>query len=147
VVFGLGKSAVESKVKRILIVEDEPLVAFDNEHFLHEAGFEVVATIDRADEAFRLIAAGGIDLVMADVKLSELGGGTGIDVARVAHEAGIPVIFVTGECPTEARGYAVGCLAKPYSQRELHAAIDAVAMHMAGEKPKRLPRGFTLFAE
>ena len=33
-------------VKRILVVEDEPLTAFDNENFLGDAGYEVVATVE-----------------------------------------------------------------------------------------------------
>src|SRR4051812_44355026 len=37
-------------VKRILIVEDEPLTAFDNENILGDAGYEIVATIDRFDD-------------------------------------------------------------------------------------------------
>ncbi|MFX7922726.1 response regulator, partial [Acinetobacter baumannii] len=56
---------------RILIVEDEPLVAFDNERFLDEEGFEVVATIDRVEDAVTLIETGTpIDLVLADVNLA-----------------------------------------------------------------------------
>ena len=38
-------------VKRILIVEDEPWTAFDNETMLRDAGYEVVATIDRFADA------------------------------------------------------------------------------------------------
>lgn len=130
-------------VNRLLIVEDEPLVAFDNEHFLRDAGFEVVATVDRVDDALRAIEAGGIDLVLADVKLSE--GGDGIEVARAAQGQGIPVLFVTGFCPVGAQGLAVGCLAKPYSQRDLRAAIDAVEAKLAGRAVKRKPAGLSLF--
>ena len=42
-------------VKRILIVEDEPLTAFDNENFLGDAGYEVVATVDDLDEALAVL--------------------------------------------------------------------------------------------
>jgi DNA-binding response OmpR family regulator len=138
--FRKRKSAVS--FKRILIVEDEPLIAFDNEHFLADAGFEVVATVDTAAEAERLIAAGGVDLVTADVNLRD---GSGVDVARAARATGVPVLFVTGNCPVEAHDVAVGCLAKPYSQRELLEAIRAVASVAGGDTPKRLPSGMTLF--
>ena len=40
-------------VKRILIVEDEPLTAFDNENMLRDAGYEIVATVDDFNEALR----------------------------------------------------------------------------------------------
>jgi len=40
-------------VKRILIVEDEPLTAFDNENMLGDAGYVIVATVDDLDESLR----------------------------------------------------------------------------------------------
>jgi hypothetical protein len=39
----------ERAIRRIVIIEDEPLIAFDNEHLLGEAGYEVVATIDNLE--------------------------------------------------------------------------------------------------
>ena len=42
-------------VKRILIVEDEPLTAFDNEIMLGDAGYEIVATLDDFDEALAVL--------------------------------------------------------------------------------------------
>lgn len=132
-------------IKRILIVEDEPLVAFDNEHVLLDAGYTVVATVDNGEEASRRIAAGGIDLVMADVRLR--GSMSGIDVARIAHAAGVPVLFATGACPPEARRVAVGCLAKPFMARDLLAAIALVSARLTGAPPPRRPRAFTLFEE
>lgn len=134
----------ETKLRRILIVEDEPLVAFENEHFLLDCGYEVVATVDRVEDAVAAIASEAIDLVLADVQLSD--GGDGLDVARAAQARGVPVLFVTGNCPVEARAVAVGCLAKPYSSRDLRAAIEAVDAALRGAKPKRLPAGFDLYA-
>jgi len=131
-------------INRLLIVEDEPLVAFDNEHFLRDAGFDVVATVDRVPEAVRVIGTDKIDLVLADVKLSD--GGDGIDVAHAARAKGVPVLFVTGICPLEARALAVGCLAKPYSQRDLRDAIAAVEAKLAGRQVKRKPKGLTFFS-
>ena len=129
-------------IKRILIVEDEPLVAFDNEHFLRDAGYDIVATVDTVPDAVAAMA-GEVDLVLADVNLSA--GGNGRDVATAAAEHGVPLVFVTGACPEDARSLAVGCLAKPYSQRDLLAAIDTVDAKRAGREPKRVPRSFTLF--
>ena len=130
-------------IQHLLIVEDEPLVAFDNEHVLRDAGYTVVATVDTVQGAVRAIAAGGIDLVLADVRLSD--GGTGIDVARAAKEKGVPLLFVSGTCPVEAQQLAVGCLAKPYNPRALTDAIAAVSARQAGETPKRTPPGLTLY--
>jgi len=131
-------------VKRILIVEDEPLVAFDNEHFLRDAGYEIVATVDTVPAATAALAS-DIDLVLADVNLSA--GGNGRDVAEAARSKGVPLVFVTGACPDNARALAIGCLSKPYSQRDLLSAIDTVDAHLGGREPRRVPRSFTWFGE
>lgn len=144
--FGLGdRRKRREAVRRILIVEDDALTAFDNEHFLHESGFQVVATVDNAVEARAHIAAGGIDLIVSDIALR--GPGTGVDVARAARAADIAVLFVTGLCPTEAKDLAEGCLAKPYTQRDLLASIQAIARRLVDGKPGRVPRALTLFGE
>ncbi|MEI9851732.1 MAG: response regulator [Sphingomonas sp.] len=131
------------RIERVLIVEDEPLVAFETEHFLGESGFEIAATVDSVASAAAVIATDDeIDLVLVDVSLSD---GSGIEVARAAHARGVQVLFVTGNCPGDARALAAGCLAKPYPPRDLLAAIDAIEAVLYGREPKRLPGGFSLF--
>ncbi len=132
----------ERVINRILIVEDEPLVAFDNEHFLRGEGYEIVATVDTVPEAVGAIGS-GVDLVLADVNLSD--GGNGRDVASAAKERQVPLIFVTGSCPADAQSLAFGCLSKPYTQRDLLAAIQTVDAKLAGRALKRVPKSFTLF--
>jgi DNA-binding response OmpR family regulator len=134
------------RIVNLLIVEDEPLVAFDTEHFLTDEGFEIVSTVDRVAEAIRCIEDHGdeIDLVLLDVQLAD---GSGIDVARVAYSHDVAALFVTGNCPGEAKEFAAGCLSKPYAQRELLLAIVAIEDVLEGRKPKRLPGGFSLFRE
>jgi two-component system, response regulator PdtaR len=143
--FGRDRPDHEGAIRHILVVEDDALIAFDNEHGLSEAGYTVVATVDNAAEAARRIAGGGIDLVLADVNLR--GEGSGVDVARAAHAAGIPLLFVSGECPGEARSFAAGCLAKPYSQRDLIASIEVLEAKRAGRKSRRSPRALTLYGD
>lgn len=139
-VFGQRKRVIS----RLLIVEDEPLVAFENEHALIEEGFEVVATVDRVSDAISVLSANSdVHLVLADISLAD---GSGIDVARAAHARGIAVIFVTAECPEGGRAFARGCLAKPYRPTDLIAAIAAIDGQIQGRaRPRRLPRGFSLF--
>jgi CheY-like chemotaxis protein len=130
-------------VKRILIVEDEPLVAFDNETMLADLGYEVVATLDSFDTAIEQLEGESIDLVLTDLRLS--GDRTGLDLARAAKGRGVPTLFATGhELPPEAAGLAVGCLMKPYSERTLSRALASVDKHLAGEKTKP-PKGMRLF--
>ena len=135
----------ERLIRRILVVEDEPLVAFDNEYSLGEAGYEVVATVDNLAAAKAAIEdEEQIDLVLTDIRLAGEGDGTG--VARVARTKGIPVLFVTGFCPEEAQSLAVGCLAKPYTDKVLKAALDALDDVMQGKKVKKLPPQLSLYA-
>ncbi|HYD36456.1 MAG TPA: response regulator [Allosphingosinicella sp.] len=135
----------ERAISRILIVEDEPLVAFDNEHLLRECGYDVVATVDTLAEAVRVLGVEAVDLVLSDIKLN--GDGDGMDVARAAAAAGVPVLFVTANCPIEAKSLGVGCLAKPYTDRALRNALVAVDRKVQGKKVRRLPAGLSLYEE
>jgi CheY-like chemotaxis protein len=132
-------------VKRILIVEDEPLTAFDNEMMLAGLGYEVVATVDSFAAAFALISREPVDLILGDVRLT--GERSGIDLAKAAKERGIPVLFSTGmRLPDEAAAVALGCLAKPYTERQLRDALDSVDRLLAGEKVTP-SRGLDLYGE
>ncbi|MBX3562199.1 MAG: response regulator [Sphingomonas sp.] len=133
----------ERLIRRILIVEDEPLVAFDNEHLLGEAGYEVVATVDNHAAALAVIAAEPLDLVLSDIALN--GVGDGVDVARAARAKGIPVLFATGNCSPEAQSLAIGCLAKPYAGKVLLNALEAIDARLQG-RSRRAPRQLTLYA-
>jgi CheY-like chemotaxis protein len=129
-------------VKRILIVEDEPLTAFDNENFLGDAGYEIVATIDQFDDALEIIEREKVDLILSDIRLRSQR--NGIELARAAKERGIPTLFATGHPYPGASEIAVGCLHKPYTDRQLMKAIECVDRHLQGEKV-RSPRGLELF--
>ncbi len=135
----------ERLIRRILVVEDEPLVAFDNEVMLKDADYEVVATVDTFADAAEAIGLHEIDLVLTDLSLS--GDGDGSDVARAAGERGIPVLFVTGDCPEEAKCLALGCLAKPYSARVLLNALTVIEEHLRGEEVGNLPDELVLYAQ
>jgi len=134
----------ERRISRILIVEDEALVAFDNENMLQDAGYQIVATVDSFAGAAEVIEAEALDLVLTDISLR--GEGSGLDVARAAGEKHVPVLFVTGNCTAEAQSLALGCLAKPYSERTLLGALDAIDDHLQGKALKRLPEQLTLYA-
>ncbi|MFL9842180.1 response regulator [Sphingomonas sp. ST-64] len=128
---------------RVLIVEDEPLVAFDTEHFLSEEGFTVVATTDSVGEAIGyIIAPEKPDIVLVDLGLRD---GSGADVAHAACAENIPVLIVSGRNPDEFDAIGIGCLSKPYKQRDLITAIDICEALTDGRKPKRLPSALRLF--
>jgi len=129
-------------VKRILIVEDEPLTAFDNETMLGDAGYEIVATVDDLDEALAVLERAEVHLILSDLRLRKQQ--TGIHLAKAAKEKGIPTLFATGHSFPGASEIAVGCLSKPYTERQLTKAIECVDRHLQGEKVK-LPKGLELF--
>jgi DNA-binding response OmpR family regulator len=70
-----------------------------------------------------------------------------MDVARAAAAAEVPVLFVTANCPLEARSLGIGCLAKPYTDKVLKSALEAVDRKVRGMKAKRLPAGLSLYEE
>lgn len=146
--FGLVKGETGAKgpqkaIRSVLIVEDEPLVAFDNEHVLEVAGYRVAATVEDYEHALQVIEADEVDLIVADIALH--GDKSGVDVARHAHERAVPVLFVTGRCPSGAEDMVIGCLSKPYRPRDLVAAIGVIDALIRGEELPRLPEGLHLF--
>ncbi len=130
-------------VNRILIVEDEPLTAFDNEVMLGDLGYEVVATLDNFDDAIQRLDSEQIDLVLSDFRLS--GERTGLDLARAARNRGVPIVFSTGhQLPQESVGLARGGNSKTYIHRTLKNARHAVDKRLAGKSAKP-PKGVELF--
>lgn len=130
-------------INRLLIVEDEPLVAFDNEHALGEAGYHVVATVDRFRDAMAVIDTDEVDMILSDVALT--GKRNGVDLARAVLPIGIRLLFVTGSCPIDAPEFSIGCLSKPYAQRDLIDSLTAIERALGGDVPKRLPAGLSLY--
>jgi len=130
-------------VKRILIVEDEPLTAFDNEVMIGDLGYEVVATVDGFDEAVALLDREDVDLVLSDLRLT--GERSGLELAKAAKDRGIAVLFATGhEVPDGAKAVALGCVRKPYTERQLKNALATIDRLLAGEQVKA-SRGLDLY--
>lgn len=118
-----------SSLKRILIVDDELIVAMDTEMQLLAFGFDVVGIATDCDEALGLLQSTNPDLVLMDVKLQGLV--DGVATAEAMHRIRpIPVVFVTayGSEATRRRLEAVGAcayLAKPYRPEDLLTALNA----------------------
>jgi two-component system, response regulator PdtaR len=130
-------------VKRILIVEDEPLTAFDNENMLGDAGYQIVATTDQFNDALEIIKRQRVDLILSDIRLRSQQ--TGIELAQAAKKRGIPTLFATGHAYPGAAEIAIGCLHKPYTERQLTKAIECIDRHLQGDSVKP-PKGLELFA-
>jgi CheY-like chemotaxis protein len=129
-------------VKRILIVEDEPLTAFDTETMLADFGYEVVATTDDYEHALERLEREIVHLVLADVRLH--GEDLGLELAKNARVKGVPTLLATGHEVPAPTSHAVGVIRKPYTERQLRQALDSVDRHLQGEKVKA-PKGLELF--
>jgi len=118
-------------VARILIVEDDAMIAWDLNMSLQEAGFEVCGIAASSDSAIDLASVTRPDLVLMDVNLK--GEADGIETAKSLRARGIeaPVIFVTGfgDAETASRIRSVdpaGYLLKPVLPDELVDLIHRV---------------------
>lgn len=132
-----------SSVKRLLIIEDDPLIAFDNEYALKQHGYDVIATVESGEAAVPFIADGHLDALVLDMELA--GHMTGRDVARLARDRQIPVLLVTGQRPDDVAEFAMSCLYKPYSPALLLYALRGVETMVAKNKMPRQIRGIETF--
>ena len=130
-------------IKRLLIIEDDPLVAFDNERTLKHSGYDIVATVDSGEAAAAILTSQPVDAIVLDLDLA--GGMTGRDVARIARGRDIAVLLVTGNCPVDAADIALACLDKPHSASALLHALRAVETMACQKKPPRKVSGLTTF--
>jgi PAS domain S-box-containing protein len=114
--------------QRILVVEDEVLVARDIEQQLRQLGYQPVAQTGRGDEAIRLAHELRPDLVLMDIQLA--GSLDGISAAQAIREqCGLPVVFLTAFAADDVLARAkltepFGYILKPFSERELRTVLE-----------------------
>lgn len=113
---------------RILIVEDEAIVALDIRRQLTELGYDPVAHSMRGEEARELVEKLRPDLVLMDIQLA--GEMDGIATAQeIRQQFGIPVVFLTAFAGDETLRRAklvepYGYIIKPFEDRELRTVIE-----------------------
>jgi CheY-like chemotaxis protein len=109
---------------RILLVEDESLVAMLVEDMLADLGCEVTASADNIDVAIDKARKGGFECALLDVNLR---GREVFPVAEILSEQGVPFAFLSGYgragLPEKFRTTPVA--AKPFQTEELAAALSA----------------------
>lgn len=114
---------------KILVIEDDPIVSLGIEQLLTEAGYIILASCARGEEALAIAERHRPDLILADVKLA--GGMDGIEsVTAILMRRKIPVIFVTAHTDpgTRTRMQATSpadILAKPVPDALLLHAVAA----------------------
>ena len=119
---------------KIVIVEDEGLLAADLESRLKSAGYQVPGTADSGEPALQLIRESLPDLVLMDIRLK--GDQDGIRVAeQVREELDIPVVYLTAyedraTLERASRTQAYGYIKKPIVSASLRGSIEmAIAKH------------------
>ena len=118
----------QKRRSRILIVEDEGIIAVDIAKVLHDSGYEVIGIAASADAAVLEAAKACPDLVLMDIRIQ--GNLDGIDAAALLYrQFGVPVIYLTAHGDEETFERAketgpMGFVLKPYRQDELAKAIE-----------------------
>lgn len=121
-----AQRAIERQLaSRVLIIEDESIIALDLENLVSELGHKVVGTAATKDEAVMKARAQKPGLVLADINLGE--GGSGIDaVTEILRSFDIPVIFVTAypeRLLTGERPEPTYLITKPFLPETVQATI------------------------
>jgi CheY-like chemotaxis protein len=120
--------------RRVLIVEDESLVAMLAEDFLTELGAIIVGSATSIEDAMAMIATHQIDAAILDINIR---GERSDRVADALTLRGIPTVCATGygeDAATFARGLAI--IAKPYSKEKLDRALQ---LALSGQRDETEP--------
>jgi len=140
-------AAEDVRAMRILIVEDEPLIAMCLEDALLHAGHQVVGIAIDSEEADRLAQTLHPTIALVDVDLSRKR--EGLEVARGLRSQGIAPVFVTGQVQLarENSDFAVGVISKPFEPNDVVDAIEVVDCQLRGgtPPPPTVPAAFELF--
>jgi DNA-binding NarL/FixJ family response regulator len=128
---------------KVLIVEDEPIIAEDLSIILQKADYQVIGIANDGPTALDLLFSHSPDIVLLDIALNS--SMTGFDVASVINEKyQIPFIFITSFSDKytleKAKDvYPHGYIVKPFKKRDILANIE-IALHRSQKKSKSIYR-------
>ena len=132
------QSTLERELQsRVLVIEDEPIIALDLENLVTELGHKVVGVAASRKAAVAMAFAEKPGLVLSDVNLGE--GGSGIDaVSDILRSFDIPVIFITAypeKLLSGERPEPTYIVAKPFLPETVQATVgQALFFHPARRK-------------
>ena len=132
---------------RVLIVEDQGIVATDIKRCLEDAGFEVTGLAGSMDEAIREVSASRPDLVLMDIRIK--GDADGIEVAKYLRlHFELPVVYLTAHDDRDTlerakRAEPVAYLIKPFKPVELINTVElAIKRSRADQQVRERERFF-----
>lgn len=132
--------------RRLIIVEDESILALDIERSLRAGGFDVRGVAADADEAVALVERERPDLVLMDIRLQ--GPRDGIEAALILKERfDVPVVFLTANSDPRTMDRAqqsepMGYLLKPFKKPDLHNVVSIALARSARERALKLREQF-----
>lgn len=133
---------------RILVVEDDGIVAADIEDSLKDLGYEIAAVVASGEEALEVVNVKKTDLVLMDIVLQ--GEMNGIHAAgEMRSKFNVPVVYLTAYADEDTLEKAkvtepYGYLIKPFEDRELHTVIEmALYKHSMEKKLKESEEWFS----
>lgn len=132
---------------RILIIEDEAIVAMELRFVLEDLGHEVIGMASDARAAQKVVDQGDVDLALVDIHLSD--GATGIELGRhLAQDQGVTVVYMTANPGMLGEGVAgtIGVLSKPTDERAVQTAVDYALGCRNGQPAEFAPPELRLFA-
>ncbi len=138
--------AAEARSARILIVEDEALIAMALTDCLERGGHDVMGPASTMADALALCAMPPPDLALLDINLRD--GSSGVDVARALLERwGVLSLFASGQMmeARRARDIALGYIRKPYEAETVLRSVEVARAVMRGGTPRVVPAGFELY--
>ncbi len=142
--------AVTDEVRgpRVLIVEDERVVATHVERSLIDAGYTVTGIASSAAEVKTLLDAAHPDVALVDIRLR--GRGEGFEIAdRLRHESDVPVVYMTAHTDDDtlqraAHTGAYGYVVKPFTIGEVKSALQvALFKHRLDQRLAERERWFS----
>ncbi|WP_013325101.1 hybrid sensor histidine kinase/response regulator [Gloeothece verrucosa] len=128
--------------ERILVVEDERIVARDIEKRLKKLGYIVPFSVGSGEAALKIVAEEPLDLILMDIELKGLI--DGIETAeQIRTNFDVPIIYLTAyaDATTLERAKATepfGYIVKPFDERDLHAAIEVALRRGLAERAIRV---------
>ncbi len=129
---------------KILIVEDEFMVAMTLKILLKRQGHDVVAIADDVVSAVNEAERTNPQIALVDIHLAK--GGSGLEAASELSKTGAICIFLTGNPPDGPRpDIALGCLPKPFSDKTLAATVKIAEAVIEGLPLPPLPIGLQLY--
>lgn len=126
------------EIIKVLIVEDELIIAAHIEQILEDAGFEVAEILTKGEEVPSFLSKNPVDILLMDINLA--GKLDGVETVNIVNDLfDIPVIFLTSNNDDHSFNRAKetlphAFLAKPFDDQELIRCFDLVSLHLLQHK-------------